>query len=155
MEKFPEDFQAIHSEQTAMTTNEASRAEFEAWAISHRVLITRDVGGLEYHYAQAKAAWCAWQAALASRPIDPIHGDKREVISQTHGVGYSSAKITPEIAIYIYKSKGNQRLLAEKLGISQSDVSRIRSGQVWRRHTEGLANRKRGYPEPEVDSGSR
>lgn len=52
-----------------MTTNEASRAEFEKWAVSNDFYMDIRRDG-QYASTATSGAWLGYQAALASRPVD-------------------------------------------------------------------------------------
>jgi len=49
-----------------------------------------------------------------------------------HGERVSGSKLTPEIIRLIRDSTDGQYDLAERFGVNQSHISRIRSRQVWR-----------------------
>ena len=77
-----------------MTTaqDQQSRADFEAWATSKGIQLTRDIDGEVFHYPLTKAAWAAWQAARSLpapenvREGEPYDNPAFEDLARTMGV---------------------------------------------------------------------
>lgn len=76
--------------------------------------------------------WCTLE-------YNTSHAHKNGKFPNPTGIKNGGAKITEEIALFIFNSKKSAKDLAKELNINRSRVYDVRSGQLWS-HVTGLPN---------------
>lgn len=75
---------------------------------------------------------CVNPAHLSLGTFNENMADMAEKLRQAHGAKNGHAKLKPEQVLEIRTAIGTQKEIAARYAISQSIVSQIRSGQIWK-----------------------